>query len=109
MYLLMLGGACPSVTSLIARALPALGLLQVRRASSSSSCRVSVSSPGFLLLWVSGVLRGSAPQPVQQEVVPAPGQHGAAGPRREPGHGEAAAALQVEEGRAADPGPARTR
>ncbi|XP_027863854.1 gamma-aminobutyric acid type B receptor subunit 2-like isoform X2 [Xiphophorus couchianus] len=29
MYLLMLGGACPSVTSLIARALPALGLLQV--------------------------------------------------------------------------------
>ncbi|XP_014882235.1 gamma-aminobutyric acid type B receptor subunit 2-like isoform X2 [Poecilia latipinna] len=28
-YLLMLGGACPSVTSLIARALPALGLLQV--------------------------------------------------------------------------------
>lgn len=39
-YLLVFGGVCPSVTALIARALPALRLVQVRSASDRRRCRV---------------------------------------------------------------------
>lgn len=72
-YLLMIGGACPPVAALIARALPALSLVQVHHPSSSSD---SSTVQGQLLVSfssdVTGVLRGSAPQPVQQEVVQEP-------------------------------------
>lgn len=98
-YLLMIGGACPPVAAIIARALPALSLVQVHRPSSSESStargQLLVSCPSD----VTGVLHGSAPQPVQQEMVQEPIQHDAVGPNPEPGGGEAAAAVQVEESR----------
>lgn len=55
-YLLVFGGVCPSVTALIARALPALHLVQVRSSSSSDlplMCLVTGNFPSFPMSQVS--------------------------------------------------------
>lgn len=47
-YLLVFGGVCPSVTALIARALPALHLVQVHRSCSSDRLVMCVMTGNFL-------------------------------------------------------------
>lgn len=102
-YLLVFGGACPPVMGLLARSLPALALVQVSPASLLShdlGRGLHRRLQGFVSSSdVSGVLHCPAPQPVQQEVVREPVEHGALRASREPGRRKTAAALQVEESR----------